>query len=103
MAARRGGELDRMPVLEVGTGVGYFRAMPLPMFWRLTGRGKAGDEESGSERLEPAGCDRGRLLDGEVKVKEALTGSVGSLEERFEREGESIAAVVEELDGQVQN
>jgi hypothetical protein len=88
---RCGGELERIPVLDVGTGVGYLRRawwllleMPLlppptlipflpvmpspcawlskPVFWRLSGRGSPGDEESGSNggrrdgagRLEPA-------------------------------------------------
>lgn len=58
----RGGELERMPVLDVGMGVGYFRRSWLPVFWRFSGRGRPGDEDSGSKggskdgagRLEPA-------------------------------------------------
>ena len=44
----RRGELERIPVLDVGTGVGYLRCASWPTFWRFIGRGRAGDEERGS-------------------------------------------------------
>jgi hypothetical protein len=43
----RGGLDDRMPVLEVGTGVGYLE-YALERAWRLEGRGRPGDEDKGS-------------------------------------------------------
>jgi hypothetical protein len=62
---RRTGELDRIPVLEVGMGVGYLRRalrlplpLPLPVFWRFSGRGRPGDDESGSNAGSREGADR---------------------------------------------
>lgn len=67
-----GGEDERMPVLEVGTGVGYFRYASLAVAWRLAGRGRPGDEESGSKGGRSVGG--GRL----VPAAGAAGGSVGS-------------------------
>ena len=47
-----------MPVLDVGTGVGYLCAPELPVFWRLMGRGRPGDEDSGSNGGSRAGAAR---------------------------------------------
>jgi hypothetical protein len=79
----RSGELDMMPVLEVGTGVGYLVDPPLPVFWRLRGRGKPGDDERGSNggsrdaagRLLPVVGALGRDLDGEEKMGMGSEGS----------------------------
>ena len=68
----RGGEDERIPVLEVGTGVGYFRYASLAVAWRLAGRGSPGDEESGSKggrsdgggRVLPAGAAGGSVGSG---------------------------------------
>lgn len=53
----RRGELDRIPVLDVGTGVGYLRWASWPRFWRLSGRGRAGDDERGSNGGRRDGAD----------------------------------------------
>lgn len=61
--ARRGagGELERMAVLDVGTGVGYLRRAAEdvdPVFWRFRGRGSAGEEDSGSNAGRRDGAGR---------------------------------------------
>ena len=74
----RGGELDRMPVLDVGTGVGYLRrawsclllalwgcgggsgGAPLAVFWRFRGRGRPGEDDRGSKAGRRDGA--GRLM-----------------------------------------
>lgn len=93
---RRTGELDRIPVLEVGTGVGYLRrawlpllALPVPVFWRFNGRGSPGDEESGSNAGSRDGAERFWPAAGGDEGTETLpldleaglgSGSVGSVE-----------------------
>lgn len=77
---RRGGELERMPVDEVGTGVGYLRCA-FPVFWRFNGRGRAGEEERGSNAGSNDGA--GRLVPAMIEVKERaadadVDGSAGS-------------------------
>ena len=57
-----------MPVLEVGMGVGYFR-YALAVACRFAGRGRAGDEENGSN----AGS-----RDGAGRFTPAVDGSEGS-------------------------
>lgn len=64
----RGGLDERIPVLEVGTGVGYLRKA-LEVAWRFAGRGSPGDEERGSN----AGSSEGAGL-----LTPAVEGSVGS-------------------------
>jgi len=70
-----GGDEERMPVLEVGIGVGYFRYALPPTeparAWRLAGRGRPGEEERGSNGGSKVGA--GRL------VPVAGGGSVGSV------------------------
>lgn len=70
-----GGDEERIPVLEVGTGVGYLRYAVLPIeparACRLTGRGSPGEEERGSKGGRRVGA--GRL------VPAAGGGSVGSV------------------------
>lgn len=74
-----GGELDRMPVADVGTGVGYLR-YARPVFWRFDGRGSPGDDDRGSKagssdgagRFVPAvelgvEVERGRVAQGRVE------------------------------------
>lgn len=60
----RGGEDEAMPVVEVGIGVGYlnevFRSGEGPLSCLFAGRGKPGDEESGSNAGSSEGA--GRLL-----------------------------------------
>lgn len=79
---RRGGELDRMPVLEVGTGVGYL-SCAFPVCWRFNGRGRAGEEERGSNGGSNEGA--GRFVPAKVEDEEeraapdVVGGSVGSL------------------------
>jgi len=46
-----------MPVLEVGTGVGYLRNAP-EVAWRFVGRGKPGDDENGSNAGRSEGAGR---------------------------------------------
>lgn len=55
--ATRGGEDDSMAVDDVGTGVGYVRSSFKASRLRFRGRGRAGDEESGSKagRRDAAG------------------------------------------------
>ena len=78
-----------MPVLDVGTGVGYLCAPELPVFWRLTGRGRPGEDESGSNGGSRAGAGLlvpDALADDEFNVEfeaepgtlELAAGSVGS-------------------------
>lgn len=57
-----------MPVLEVGTGVGYLRNA-LDDAWRFAGRGSPGEEERGSNAGRSEGA--GRLIP-------AILGSEGS-------------------------
>lgn len=61
-----------MPVLEVGTGVGYRRWAPVPpTFWRLEGRGSPGEDEgSNGGSREGAGRLRGDPSE-ETEVVEA--------------------------------
>jgi len=51
-----------MPVVDVGTGVGYFKkASPCEgedRAWRFEGRGKAGEDESGSNAGSREGAGR---------------------------------------------
>ncbi|TFB01397.1 hypothetical protein CCMA1212_006990 [Trichoderma ghanense] len=51
-----------MPVLDVGTGVGYRRwapvPEPVPTFWRLDGRGRPGEDERGSKGGSRDGAGR---------------------------------------------
>lgn len=51
-----------MPVLDVGTGVGYRRwapvPEPVPTFWRLGGRGRPGEDERGSKGGSRDGAGR---------------------------------------------
>jgi hypothetical protein len=56
-APTRGGLEERMPVLEVGTGVGYLRKA-FEVACRFVGRGKPGDEESGSNAGRSEGAGR---------------------------------------------
>lgn len=46
-----------MPVLEVGTGVGYLK-FALAVCWRFNGRGSAGDDERGSKAGRSDGAGR---------------------------------------------
>jgi hypothetical protein len=75
-----------MPVLDVGTGVGYFSCCAVLVRRRFNGRGRPGEEESGSNggsrdvagRLVPA-------IEGEVgEIRGA--GSVGSSRAWFGKE-----------------
>lgn len=61
-----------MPVLEVGTGVGYRRWAPVPpTFWRLEGRGSPGEDDgSNGGSREGAGRLRGEPSE-ETEVVEA--------------------------------
>lgn len=80
VVVRCGGELERMPVLDVGTGVGYFK-WARPVFWRLAGRGRPGDEERGSKGGRRDGA--GRLvpaMEGETEDGGGMAGSVGSID-----------------------
>lgn len=64
----RRGELDRMPVLDVGMlGVGYRRWGAEPTFWRLAGRGRPGDDD-GSKGGSSEGAGR---FSGDVDEAEA--------------------------------
>ena len=90
---RRGGELDIMPVLDVGTGVGYLRrawscllalwggsswGAPLAVFWRFKGRGRPGEDDRGSKAGRRDGA--GRLMPVADDGVEVLgSGSRGSL------------------------
>lgn len=60
--ADRGGDDDRIPVLDDGIGVGYLRwAFPLagpPRACRLTGRGKPGEDDRGSNGGSSVGAGR---------------------------------------------
>lgn len=96
--ATRGGEEDRIPVEDVGTGVGYLRRASVPVFWRLTGRGRAGEEDNGSKAgsrddaglLVPARGEDGRGIS-------LGSGSVGSVVENalwWLGESAMMAAVV---------
>lgn len=96
---RPGGELDKIPVLDVGTGVGYLRwtrERPLlepesgAVFWRLAGRGSPGEDERGSNGGRRHGA--GRL----EPARGFMTGRVGSAERRFVGEdcNESMVLVV---------
>lgn len=85
-AEARGGELERIPVLDVGTGVGYLRwARPEQafVFWRLTGRGSPGEDESGSKGGSRVGAGR---LDPARDCR--IAGSVGSAEACLPRRGD---------------
>jgi hypothetical protein len=57
-----------MPVLDVGTGVGYFRNA-LEFACRLEGRGRPGEDDRGSN---------GGSSDGAGRFVPPLVGSVGS-------------------------
>lgn len=89
-----GGELDRMPVLDVGTGVGYLRCARPPVFWRLAGRGRPGDEESGSKAGRSEAAERFLVpaMVGVLVLDEGgiMAGSVGSAEDCFWGEWKSI-------------
>lgn len=72
MYPTRGGLDDRMPVLEVGMGVGYFRKA-LDVACRFEGRGRPGDEDKGSN---------GGSSDGAGRLMPATDGRVGSIPPR---------------------
>ena len=71
-----------MPVLDVGTGVGYFRCAR-PVFWRLEGRGRLGEEESGSNGGRSEGAERLVPAMLVVEIDGTMAGSVGSMEDCF--------------------
>jgi hypothetical protein len=65
---RRGGLEERMPVLDVGTGVGYLRKA-WEFACRFEGRGRPGEDERGSNAGRSEGAGR---------FTPAAVGSVGS-------------------------
>lgn len=80
----RGGEDDKIPVLDVGMGVGYLRnaldSMNLSRFCLLAGRGNPGEDESGSNGGSKEGAGRfiPAMLDEEEESTAEAGGSVGS-------------------------
>jgi len=63
LALIRGGEEERIPVVEVGTGVGYFwkaasRSEGEKRACLLSGRGNPGEEDSGSNAGSSVGAGR---------------------------------------------
>lgn len=70
-----GGDEERIPVLDVGTGVGYLRWAFAPVACRFAGRGRPGDEESGSKGGRRVGA--GRFVPAVAAA--AGGGSVGSV------------------------
>lgn len=73
---RRSGELDNIPVLDVGMGVGYRRLASMPMFWRLIGRGSPGEEDRGSKGGSKEGA--GRFVPASEEAEPEGIGSWGS-------------------------
>jgi hypothetical protein len=74
----RTGELDRMPVLDVGMfGVGYRRWGAEPTFWRFAGRGRPGEDE-GSKGGSREGAGR---FSGESDVDEAEVDEVDDVDD----------------------
>lgn len=88
-----------MPVLDVGSGVGYLRKRFEPtgpsMACLLLGRGSPGEEESGSKggRSEGAGRLVPAMLDGEEP--DATGGSVGSTSSMFLLCGDEFMVVID--------
>lgn len=73
---RRNGELDKIPVLDVGMGVGYRRLASVAVFWRFEVRGRPGEEDRSSNGGNSEGA--GRLVPAsEVEVADGI-GSRGS-------------------------
>ena len=75
----RGGEDERIPVLDVGIGVGYlkreFDPIDSPGAFLLVGRGRPGDEDRGSNGGSSEGA--GRLVPAILEGEETSAGGGG--------------------------